>query len=294
MSIRTSLLVQGAIEGRRGTHLVAAWFIAVILSGTAAALLQLLGLWRLGNPEAGSPASLLVVLPANAAVIVLIALWVTLWERRPFRSVGLRSGRWPLLLIGGFAGGALLFSIPAVILLLTSQLADGAAAGVTTSGSAAVAVVVALIPFWFVQAGAEEIAMRGYLLQRHAIKQPAWLAIGIVSVGFAVIHLSLDPIVLANTVLVSVFLCFVALAQGSLWAAIGIHAGWNVAQGHIFGIPVSRTAPSHAIFALGPADGAPTWLTGSDYGLEGSLAVTVTLFAACAAAYMSFRRSVAR
>lgn len=296
MNIRTSPLVQGASEGRRGTPLIVAWIVAFGLGVIIVAEILLRPLFNgfLGHPRAGTPAFRLIWLFTNSGTILVVALWVTLWERRSFLSVGFRSQRWAVLLIGGFLGGMVIFSIPTLFLLLTGQLASGASHGVTTAGWAALPTVLALTPIWLVQSGAEETVMRGYLLQRHALKLPAGLAIGIVSVGFAAAHAISDPIALANTVLFGVFACFLALAQGSIWSAIGIHAGWNMAQGNIFGIPVSGFSLTHSIFAFGPAEGAPDWLTGGNYGIEGSAPATVVLCLVGALAYVYLLRANAR
>ena len=151
--------------------------------------------------------------------------------------------------------------------------------------------MIAFLPVWLVQSGTEEAVMRGYLLQRHALKLPAWPAILIVSVGFAAIHLDPEPVVLANTALFSTALCFVALAQGSLWPGIGIHAGWNMVQGQVFGLPVSGTPLANSLFSLAPVPGTAPLLTGGGYGPEGSLPVTLVLILACIAAYLHFRRT---
>jgi CAAX protease family protein len=295
MNIRTSPLVQGASEGRRGTPLIVAWIVAFGLGVVVVEIV--LGPFfsgLLGYPRAGTPVfQLLWVFTSNGTILV-IALWVMLWERRSFLSVGFRSHRWAVLLIGGFLAGMVIFSIPTLFLLLTGQLASGASHGVKTSGWAALPTVLALTPIWLVQSGAEETVMRGYLLQRHALKLPAGLAIGIVSVVFAAAHRISDPIALANTVLFSVFACFLALAQGSLWSAIGVHAGWNMAQGNIFGIPVSGFSLTHSIFTFGPTAGAPDWLTGGDYGIEGSAPATVVLCLVGALAYVYLLRANAR
>jgi membrane protease YdiL (CAAX protease family) len=282
MDIRSTALVQEATAARRGTPLVVAWLVAFVLAVIVVAnMLVDPFVWQLfGYPADGTPLSELILLFTNAATLIVLGLWVVLWEQRPFASIGLRAGNWWRLLGVGLAAGMALLAAPALLLLLAGQLANDAAPGVATHGTAALPVVLAFIPVWFVQSGAEEAVMRGYLLQRHALRLPAWPAILVVSIGFALAHQDFDPIVLANTILFSIFVCFVALATGSLWLGIGIHAGWNMAQGNIFGIPVSGTALSNSILALGPAPDARPWLTGGDYGIEGSLFVTVVLLVA--------------
>ena len=146
-----------------------------------------------------------------------------------------------------------------------------------TTGVSALLPVLAVMVVWLVQGSTEEILMRGYLLQTSGNQMPGWLAIVLVSFGFAAIHMNFQPLVLANITLVAVFFSFVSLAQGSLWAACGFHVGWNAMQGSILGIPVSGNAYAVSVFAFGPAKDAPAWLTGGEFGVEGSAVATVVL-----------------
>ena len=70
-----------------------------------------------------------------------------------------------------------------------------------------------------------------------------------------------------------------------LWAAIGLHAAWNFAQGGIYGIPVSGLA-SAGLLRERPS--GPALLTGGAFGAETSLPALVlatgfgvALLAAC-------------
>jgi membrane protease YdiL (CAAX protease family) len=104
-----------------------------------------------------------------------------------------------------------------------------------------------------------------------------------------VIHLAFDPVVLTNIALVAIFFSFLTLARGSIWLASGIHAGWNMAQGQIYGIPVSGIPRSYALLDYGPVDSASTALSGGDFGIEGSVVATVVLIVACLFSYRYYR-----
>jgi hypothetical protein len=146
------------------------------------------------------------------------------------------------------------------------------------------------LPFWVVQSSTEEAVVRGYLLQISALQLPSWLALGISSVIFGIAHLDFHPLVLTNITLAAFCFSFVALGQGSLWMACGIHAGWNYTQGSLLGIPVSGSEREGSIWALGPAQGAPEWLTGGDFGIEGGAAATVVLAIAVVISFVYYRR----
>ncbi|HEY2782939.1 MAG TPA: CPBP family intramembrane glutamic endopeptidase [Steroidobacteraceae bacterium] len=55
----------------------------------------------------------------------------------------------------------------------------------------------------------------------------------------------------------------------NLWLAIGIHMGWNFAEGSLFGAAVSGTAPSHSLVHATLTGPVP--LTGGDFGPEASV-----------------------
>lgn len=74
----------------------------------------------------------------------------------------------------------------------------------------------------------------------------------------------------------------------SLWPCIGLHVGWNFAQGTLWGIPVSGTrAPS---FLTSERVG-PEWLTGGIWGAEASVLAVLVCFVATLALFVHARRS---
>ena len=56
---------------------------------------------------------------------------------------------------------------------------------------------------------------------------------------------------------------------GSLWFAIGVHAGWDYGETFIFGVPDSALKLKGSV--LHPAIAGPHWLTGGTAGPEGSV-----------------------
>jgi len=100
----------------------------------------------------------------------------------------------------------------------------------------------------------------------------------------------LRPGLLLNIALVALFFSFLSLAQGSLWAAIGFHIGWNYAQGNLLGIPVSGTAREVALLALGPTADTPAWLTGGSFAIEGSIDASIVLAVLAVGSFLYYRR----
>lgn len=69
------------------------------------------------------------------------------------------------------------------------------------------------------------------------------------------------------------------LLTGRIWVSVGAHAGWNFAQGAIFGTPVSGMPSEGSLLISLPHAGAPVWLTGGSFGPEASLVAVIFGFA---------------
>jgi len=73
-----------------------------------------------------------------------------------------------------------------------------------------------------------------------------------------------------NIGLASILLGFCYLRTRSLAMPIGLHLGWNWAQGGLLGFGVSGTTDTKGLWT--PVfHGKPEWLTGGPFGLEASL-----------------------
>lgn len=113
-----------------------------------------------------------------------------------------------------------------------------------------------------------------------------WPAILVAAVTFGALHLINPDGGMVPT------LCLIAgegigiglyLITGRIWAAIGMHAGWNFAQGWLFGAVVSGTSEiAGGPLSLRPASGVPQFLSGGGFGPEASLAALVVSVGASA------------
>ena len=125
---------------------------------------------------------------------------------------------------------------------------------------------------------AEEVAFRGYPFQRFIEATNPFVATVLLSVLFAAIHMG-NPGASAASVLVTMIAGWVLsvayLRTRALWVGWGIHFAWNASMAMLFGLPLSgltQFSPVISSTALGP-----TWLTGFDYGPEGSAVGIVVL-----------------
>lgn len=130
----------------------------------------------------------------------------------------------------------------------------------------------------------EEIAMRGYVF---SVLQHTWgggVAIAGSAAIFSLFHLVKHPrMPFIFTLNAFLFGCVTGLARlytGTLWAPIGLHFGWNLAMGPIFGLPCSGRNYENGLVCC-VVDG-PEWLTGGlyspDAGVLGTGALVLATF----------------
>ncbi len=178
----------------------------------------------------------------------------------------------PQFLFGTLFGASLVALAVAGIALIGKYRVEFVGAG---SMIAALLVVMATL---LAGALAEELAFRGYPFQRLVDTIGPIGAVLAMSAVFSAIHgfnPSVSRLGLANTVLIGVLFSFAFLQTRSLWLVWGMHFGWNFMLGVVAGLPVSGLT-AFAVVVRGKAQG-PVWLTGGDYGIEGSLNATLVI-----------------
>jgi hypothetical protein len=129
-----------------------------------------------------------------------------------------------------------------------------------------------------VAALAEEVAFRGYPFQRLIEAIGPTAATLFMAILFGLIHLSNPGATGASTLVTMLAGWLLALAYlrtRALWVSWGFHVAWNVTMGILFGLPISgitNFSPVIACNTIGPA-----WITGGDYGPEGSAICALVL-----------------
>ena len=151
----------------------------------------------------------------------------------------------------------------------------------------------ALVELWILLCGAlgEELAFRGYPFQRLLEAFPPGVAIVVSSALFAAVHLGnpgIGRVAYANTLLIGALFSLAYLRRRNLWLVWGMHFGWNVFLGMVFGLPVSGFS-EFSVIVTGAAQG-PWWLTGGSYGIEGGVVATVVIVAAAPCLWLLPRR----
>jgi membrane protease YdiL (CAAX protease family) len=136
----------------------------------------------------------------------------------------------------------------------------------------------------FTTAVSEEILFRGFLFRVVRDVGNVWIALAVSTVLFGAAHAFNAGATPLSTVAVGLeagLLLGLAYAlTDRLWLPIGLHAGWNLAEGTIFGTQVSGHEATDAMLH-GILTGPPA-LTGGSFGPEASYVAIVVCVAASA------------
>jgi len=210
-------------------------------------------------------------------------------ERRPFGAYGLPSrGAFGRQFRAGWGWG---LGGVAVLAALIAALGGLRVAGWALSGAALAraallwAIAMTLIGL------AEEFAFRGYPQFTLASGIGFWRAAALLSLVFGGLHYFLKLMEnladFASVGLIGLFLCLTLRRTGSLWFAVGFHAGFDYAALTVVGAPntgnAGRPVSDHL---LATTFTGPDWLTGGPRGIEASLLV----FPVIAALFVLFHR----
>ncbi|MCE5313739.1 MAG: CPBP family intramembrane glutamic endopeptidase [Armatimonadota bacterium] len=128
----------------------------------------------------------------------------------------------------------------------------------------------------------EEIIFRGYVYLILYRECGVEVAIAVSSIVFALAHLlkhkNMPALFTLNAFIFGLIVAFCRFHTGALWLPIGLHFGWNVVSGPIFGLPYSgRNYESGVVIS---EVSGPTWLTGGLYSLDAGVFGTLALFVA--------------
>ena len=129
-----------------------------------------------------------------------------------------------------------------------------------------------------VQGMSEEVMLRGYLMVSLAGRMPVWLSVAITALLFALLHggnTGLTPLSLVNLVLFGIFAALFMLRYDNIWGIGALHSAWNFCQGNIFGVAVSGSGMGDTLLNFSVLEGAPRWISGGEFGLEGSIVTTI-------------------
>lgn len=197
--------------------------------------------------------------------IAVIFAWVALKEQRPIASLGFATGFRRQGLLGLVLGLGLTSLVVAVNLGLGN-------ATLGTANWAALAPSALLLIGFGIQASAEEIAYRGYLMQAFSATWKAWIVVIAQAILFTLGHVGngLNPVAVLTMLAVSYCLAMWILATNSLWGAMSFHIFWNWSQANVWGASVSNIKMDTHVFEFTAHPGTEL-ISGGAFGLEGSV-----------------------
>lgn len=185
-------------------------------------------------------------------------------DHTALRSLGLRRRRWLRNLGTGWALGAVLQLLILVGFAVAGWLTVERAPWQPVEFAAS-------IVSWLIMSFNEELAFRGYIMQRlsQAWGMPA--AVVASSLIFAMVHMfnpGFGLLAMVSLFVAGLLLACAYLVSRSLWLPIGVHIGWNLMEVHVLGFAGSGS-PEPSILRATTA--GPDVMTGGVFGPEGGI-----------------------
>lgn len=208
------------------------------------------------------------------AVGVATALTVAIWERGQW-PIGLRVAPRLALpeMLRGLAWGFLLITGCAALVVVSTSTRHQPGNGFPW---------LELIAVFLPAVLHEELLFRGYPFQKllHWNRTFAILVVSLIFAGLHAGNSSVTSIGLVNIFLGGILLSLAYVRYGRLWFPIGIHLAWNLTTGPILGHEVSGYESMRTV--LIEAGSGPDLLTGGEFGIEGSVLMTLAELVAIA------------
>lgn len=208
---------------------------------------------------------------ANLVVIAIPTFVMSRIEKRPFLAYGYsgprKFSRFSYGMLAGFIALSALIGILVLAHAIVIDKIDLSGGSILSDG------IIWLIIFVLVGI-AEESWTRGYLLFTLARGLNFFWAAMIMSAVFGAIHGNNpgeSPIGLIAAAIIGLVFCLSVWLTGSLFWAVGFHAGWDWAQSYLFGVADSGLRVHGHLLDTHPAGNI--WVSGGGTGPEGSLFV---------------------
>ena len=222
-------------------------------------------------------------------ILLLFIFWVKVIEKNSLSSLGFVKKNW-LKYLGW---GILLSLLQMGVIALVYQVGGIGTFELNELSLEPILFILGLFPFWLLQGGTEEVATRGWLLTRIAARTNLPLAIAISSSLFGILHLGNSGVTVLsvlNIVLDGVLAGLLFIYIDSIWLVVAQHGTWNYVQGNLLGFQVSGTGADASIFSFTMGTG-PDWLTGGEFGAEGSIITTLVLLLSVLIVYLLGERN---
>lgn len=222
-------------------------------------------------------------------ILLLFIFWVKVIEKNSLSTLGFVKKNW-LKYLGW---GILISLLQMGVIALVYQVGGIGTFELNELSLEPILFILGLFPFWLLQGGTEEVATRGWLLTRIAARTNLPLAIGISSSLFGILHMGnagVTYLSVLNIILDGVLAGLLFIYTDSIWLVVAQHGTWNYVQGNLLGFQVSGTGADASIFSFTMGSG-PDWLTGGEFGAEGSIITTLVLLVSVVIVYLLGERN---
>ncbi len=305
-------MVEEAAKAQKGMNwclemlvFVAVFFVSAIAMGILIAPLELVMLFSdaeymqaaaSGDLQAAMDATMriasneiytVVSLVAQIVMILVVCLFCKLIQKRKMRTLGFVKKGFLKEYLLGLAAGFVFFSVTVLLGVVTGGLK---VEGISAEFSIGMFALFAL-GFMF-QGMAEEVMCRGYFMISYARRYPVYAAVLANALVFAALHIpnsGMTVLSFVNLALFGIFASVYMLHRGSIWGIGAFHSIWNLVQGNFYGIKVSGMEFGNSFLRMTPVEGKEL-LSGGDFGLEGSIWVTIVLIAGTVFMYYSMSK----
>ena len=216
-------------------------------------------------------------------ILLLFVFWVKVIEKNSLSTLGFVKKNW-LKYLGW---GILISLLQMGVIALVYQVGGIGTFELNELSLEPILFILGLFPFWLLQGGTEEVATRGWLLTRIAARTNLPLAIGISSSLFGILHMGNAGVTflsVLNIILDGVLAALLFIYTDSIWLVVAQHGTWNYVQGNLLGFQVSGTGADASIFTFTMGSG-PDWLTGGEFGAEGSIITNLVLLVSVVIVY---------
>ena len=196
-------------------------------------------------------------------------------EVRPITSMGVRKQKLIPHYLTGLLTGIIMISAIALLSVCFGANKIALCKGINFG------IILLYFLGFFIQGMSEEFIFRGYLFTTVGGYHSVWTAVAVNSIAFSLAHI-LNPgfsvLPCINLILFGVFASLYMICFDDIWGVCGIHSIWNFMQGNFYGISVSGTGDTESVFRT-TAHTSHSWLSGGEFGIEGSIFTTVILSA---------------
>lgn len=273
---------------RAGWRLIGQSLLMVLTFG----ILGVLGRYFLGTLVDISYAGLLLLTTLISCLGITFSILIArrLLDRRTFSSLGLKGNIQAIYdLLVGFALSGLMIAIIFILLRAVGWLQVESLAWQVEGWKSIAASILIMLVLQTLVGWQEELLIRGYWLQNLSDGLSQSLGVLFSSVLFALVHVgnpNLSWQAYLGLFISGLFLAYSYLRTKQLWLPIGLHIGWNLFEGTVFGFPVSG---QYFYQLIRQTVSGPDIITGSTFGPEAGLVLFPILLLGTGGVYLYTR-----